>query len=279
MKPSTGTNKPIVLPAVLDLAAADGFLELMCKEAEPDRSPCLDASGVETITLPCIQVILAAIKSHGRIAISNPSAEFVAAFNDLGLDWKRSGEEIPEELQNIPFESTLSSESDPPSDAASSLDSGPPPESAPLAEPGSTQMQQPAESPDRLQERMEDDAMKKRILTIDDSRTMREMLMVTLDEAGFDVIQGVDGQDGLKTLGDDRVDVVITDINMPKMDGYEVIRQLRRNPVHKTTPVLVLTTESDTEKRNLARQAGATGWMVKPFDPAQLVATIRKVCP
>ncbi|MGA3310811.1 MAG: response regulator [Xanthobacteraceae bacterium] len=121
--------------------------------------------------------------------------------------------------------------------------------------------------------------MKKRILTIDDSRTMRDMLMVTLAEAGFEVIQGVDGQHGLDTLGNDRVDVVITDINMPKMDGYEVIRQLRRNPVHKTTPVLVLTTESDAEKKNLARQAGATGWMVKPFDPDQLVATIRKVCP
>ncbi len=121
--------------------------------------------------------------------------------------------------------------------------------------------------------------MKKRILTIDDSKTMRDMLMLTLADAGYDVIQGIDGQDGLNTLGDARVDVVITDINMPIMDGYEVIRQLRRNPVHKTTPILVLTTESDAEKRGLARQAGATGWMVKPFDPDQLVATIRKVSP
>jgi two-component system chemotaxis response regulator CheY len=121
--------------------------------------------------------------------------------------------------------------------------------------------------------------MAKRVLTIDDSKTMRDMLMLTLSDAGYDVIQAIDGQDGIDVLGDDKVDVVITDINMPKMDGYEVIRNLRSNPTHKSTPILVLTTESDTEKKNLARDAGATGWMVKPFDPDQLVATIRKVSP
>ena len=103
--------------------------------------------------------------------------------------------------------------------------------------------------------------------------------MLTLSDAGYDVLQAVDGQDGIEVLGDRKVDVVITDINMPKMDGYGVIRNLRANPVHKGTPILVLTTESDTDKRNMARDAGATGWMVKPFDPDQLVATIRKVCP
>ena len=236
------------LPTVLDLAAADGFLDMLRDKAEQDLPLRLDASGVETLTLPCIQIILAIIKSHDRISIANPSIEFAAAFNDLGLDWTRGGEGS-EEVRDLP------------------------------SEPGLTRTHEAAKGPDHLQERMEDDAMKKRILTIDDSRTMRDMLMVTLAEAGFEVIQGVDGQHGLDTLGNDRVDVVITDINMPKMDGYEVIRQLRRNPVHKTTPVLVLTTESDAEKKNLARQAGATGWMVKPFDPDQLVATIRKVCP
>ncbi|MGA2565828.1 MAG: response regulator [Pseudolabrys sp.] len=121
--------------------------------------------------------------------------------------------------------------------------------------------------------------MSKRILTIDDSKTMRDMLMLTLAEAGFDVLQAVDGQDGLDVLVNERVDVVITDINMPRMDGYEVIRQLRKNPNHKTTPILVLTTESEGDKRNLAREAGATGWMVKPFDPDRLVETVRKVAP
>ena len=248
-EPNDSKAEPTVLPAVLDLAAADGFLDMLRDAAAQNHPLRLDASSVETLTLPCIQIILAAMKSGNRVSISRPSSEFVAAFNDLGLDWKQSGEELPQEVSDLP------------------------------PEPDSTQTPEPGDVSDPLQEQMEDSAMKKRILTIDDSRTMRDMLMVTLAEAGFDVIQGVDGQDGLDTLGDDRVDVVITDINMPKMDGYEVIRNLRRNPVHKATPVLVLTTESDAEKRNLARQAGATGWMVKPFDPAQLVATIRKVCP
>jgi two-component system chemotaxis response regulator CheY len=122
-------------------------------------------------------------------------------------------------------------------------------------------------------------AMSKRILTIDDSKTMRDMLLLTLTDAGFEVLQGVDGVDGLAVLGDQKVDVIITDINMPKMDGYEVIRQLRQNPRHKTTPILVLTTESDGDKRTIARSAGATGWMVKPFDPEGLIAIINKVSP
>ncbi|WP_246663075.1 response regulator [Pseudolabrys sp. FHR47] len=123
--------------------------------------------------------------------------------------------------------------------------------------------------------------MSKRILTIDDSKTIRDMLMLTLVEAGFDVIQAVDGQDGLDVLAKEtaEVDVIITDINMPRMDGYEVIRNLRKDPAYKSKPILVLTTESDGDKKNLAREAGATGWMVKPFDPDRLVATVRKVAP
>ncbi|MBN9061981.1 MAG: response regulator [Rhizobiales bacterium] len=117
----------------------------------------------------------------------------------------------------------------------------------------------------------------RRILTIDDSKTMRDMLMLTLSNAGFDVIQGADGLDGLTVLGDSPVDVVITDINMPVMDGYEVIRRLRQNDSHRTTPILVLTTEGDAEKREIAREAGATGWIVKPFDPDRLIETVRYV--
>ena len=106
---------------------------------------------------------------------------------------------------------------------------------------------------------------------------MRDMLMLTLADAGFDVIQAVDGKEGVDLLEHETVDVVITDINMPRMDGYEVVRQLRARPEHKTTPILVLTTESEAEKKNMARAAGATGWLVKPFDPERLVATVRKV--
>ena|SRR6516225_2458029 len=125
----------------------------------------------------------------------------------------------------------------------------------------------------------EESPMSKRILTIDDSKTIRDMLMLTPAEAGFEVLQAVDGQDGLDVLDKEQVDVVITDINMPRMDGYEVIRHLRNNSAHKSTPILVLTTESETDKKNLARVAGATGWMVKPFDPERLIATINKVAP
>ena len=98
--------------------------------------------------------------------------------------------------------------------------------------------------------------MTKRILTIDDSKTIRDMLMLTLADAGFEVLQAVDGQDGLDVLSKQPVDVVITDINMPRMDGYEVIRQMRSNSAHKTIPILVLTTESEADKKNLARR----GW-------------------
>ncbi len=106
---------------------------------------------------------------------------------------------------------------------------------------------------------------------------MRDMLMLTLADAGFDVLQAVDGQDGVDLLERENVDLIITDINMPRMDGYEVIRQLRKRPEHKSTPILVLTTESETDKKSIAREAGATGWLVKPFDPDKLIATVRKV--
>ncbi|HEY6834548.1 MAG TPA: response regulator [Pseudolabrys sp.] len=119
--------------------------------------------------------------------------------------------------------------------------------------------------------------MTKRILTIDDSKTIRDMLKMTLLDAGFEVLQAVDGQDGVEVFAKEPVDLVITDINMPKMDGYEVIRHIRGRSEYKSTPILVLTTESEPEKRNIAREAGATGWMVKPFDPEQMVATINKV--
>ncbi|HZP74764.1 MAG TPA: response regulator [Pseudolabrys sp.] len=121
--------------------------------------------------------------------------------------------------------------------------------------------------------------MAKRIMTIDDSKTMRDMLMLTLANAGFEVFQAVDGQDGVDALRQQAVDLIITDINMPKMDGYQVIKELRSRPEHKTTPILVLTTESEGAKRTAARDLGATGWLVKPFDPERLIETVNKVCP
>lgn len=119
--------------------------------------------------------------------------------------------------------------------------------------------------------------MIKRILTIDDSKTMRDMLRLTLADAGFEVLQAVDGEDGVNVLFRERVDLVITDINMPKMDGYEVIRQVRAKPEYAALPILVLTTEAEADKRAIAREAGASGWMVKPFDPERLIEAVLKV--
>ena len=119
--------------------------------------------------------------------------------------------------------------------------------------------------------------MTKTILTIDDSRTMRDMLMMALSDAGYRVIQAVDGVDGLETLAAEGADVVITDINMPRLDGFGFIEGMRADPSNRAIPVLVLTTESDAAKKARARAAGATGWIVKPFDPAKLVEAVRRV--
>jgi two-component system chemotaxis response regulator CheY len=117
----------------------------------------------------------------------------------------------------------------------------------------------------------------KTVLTVDDSRTMRDMLMLALTEAGFKVVQAVDGIDGLEALDAANADVIITDINMPRMDGFGFIEGVRANQRHRGTPILVLTTESDAEKKARARAAGATGWIVKPFNPEKLVDAIRRV--
>jgi len=119
----------------------------------------------------------------------------------------------------------------------------------------------------------------KTVLTIDDSRTMREMLNYALVEAGYKVLQAVDGVEGLEVLQakGDEIDVVITDINMPRMDGFGVIEGVRADPNHRATPILVLTTESDAAKKERARSAGATGWIVKPFSPVKLVEAVRRV--
>jgi two-component system, chemotaxis family, chemotaxis protein CheY len=119
--------------------------------------------------------------------------------------------------------------------------------------------------------------MSKTILTVDDSRTMRDMLRVALCDAGFTVVQADDGVHGLEVLEDAVPDVIITDINMPRMDGYGFIEGVRSHPRHRAVPILVLSTESTMEKKMRAREAGATGWIVKPFSPEKLVDAIRRV--
>ena len=121
--------------------------------------------------------------------------------------------------------------------------------------------------------------MSKTILTVDDSRTMRDMLAMALGGAGFTVVQAVDGEDGLAVLETHaaEVDVIITDINMPKLDGFGFMEAVRKNERHRAIPILVLTTESDDAKKQRARAAGATGWIVKPFNPDKLIDAIRRV--
>lgn len=121
--------------------------------------------------------------------------------------------------------------------------------------------------------------MTKRILVVDDSMTMREMLRFALEPAGYGVILARDGQHGLERLDAEGADVVITDVNMPVMDGLTMIRHVRSRPAHKSTPILVLTTEASQAMKDKGRAAGATGWIVKPFDPEKLLAVVRKVSP
>lgn len=115
------------------------------------------------------------------------------------------------------------------------------------------------------------------VLTVDDSRTMRDMLKHSLVAAGFRVLQAEDGIDGLEVLKTENPDVVVTDINMPRLDGFGFIEAVRRDSGRRGMPVLVLTTEADAEKKSRAKAAGATGWIVKPFDPVKLVDAIRRV--
>jgi two-component system, chemotaxis family, chemotaxis protein CheY len=119
--------------------------------------------------------------------------------------------------------------------------------------------------------------LSKKIFTVDDSRMMREMLLMTLTQAGFSVVQAEDGQQGLDMLSAAEPDVIITDINMPRLDGFGFIEGVRRDERHRGTPILVLSTEFDAEKKNRARVAGATGWIVKPFDAEKLIAAIQRV--
>jgi two-component system, chemotaxis family, chemotaxis protein CheY len=117
----------------------------------------------------------------------------------------------------------------------------------------------------------------KTILTVDDSRTMRDMLKLALIGGGYTVLQAEDGFEALELLKTEGADVVITDINMPRMDGFALIEGVRADPLHRTTPILVLTTESDPTKKDRARAAGATGWIVKPFNPDKLLDAVRRV--
>jgi two-component system chemotaxis response regulator CheY len=115
------------------------------------------------------------------------------------------------------------------------------------------------------------------ILAVDDSVSIRHLVTQTLETAKHRVAAADSGLTGLSAATKERFDLVITDVNMPGMDGLTFVQKLRELPAYRTTPILILSTEMDPEKKKVAKNAGATGWLVKPFDPTQLLAIIRKV--
>jgi len=122
--------------------------------------------------------------------------------------------------------------------------------------------------------------MSKTILAVDDSVTMLQTISLSLEKEGYKVITASDGVEGLNVLkGGEKFDVIITDVNMPNMDGIALTAEIRKLEKYKFTPIIVLTTESQVGKKEDGKQAGATGWIVKPFKPEQLVSVVRRVSP
>jgi len=121
--------------------------------------------------------------------------------------------------------------------------------------------------------------MGKRVMAVDDSATVRQVLQMTLVGAGYEVIEAVDGRDALNKLANAPVDMMVTDLNMPHMDGIDLIRHVRKSPGNRFMPIIMLTTESQPEKKQEGKAAGASGWIVKPFKPEQLLAVVRMICP
>ncbi len=119
--------------------------------------------------------------------------------------------------------------------------------------------------------------MAHQIMTVDDSASIRKMVRATLQSAGYTVHEAADGQEALEFAREVAVDLVITDVNMPRMDGITLVSELRALPSYRLTPLLLLTTESSPERKLEGKRAGATGWIVKPFNPDQLLATLARV--
>ncbi len=121
--------------------------------------------------------------------------------------------------------------------------------------------------------------MGKRVMTVDDSATVRRVLHMTLADAGYDVVEAVDGADALEKLSGESVDMLVTDLNMPNLDGINLIHEVRLKPGNRFMPIIMLTSDAQPEKKSAGKAAGASGWITKPFNPEQLLAVVRMVCP
>lgn len=119
--------------------------------------------------------------------------------------------------------------------------------------------------------------MSKTILIVDDSASLRQVVALTLKSAGYEVIEACDGRDALSKLGGQKVHLMISDVNMPNMDGIGFVREVRKNPAYRYTPVIMLTTEAGDDKKRLGQEAGAKAWVVKPFQPQQMLAAVSKL--
>ena len=121
--------------------------------------------------------------------------------------------------------------------------------------------------------------MPKTVLVVDDSPSIRQVVGIALRGAGYDIVEATDGADALAKVGGQRVHLVITDVNMPVMDGITFVRELKALPEHKFTPVVMLTTESQDDKKKQGQEAGAKAWVVKPFQPEKMLAVVSKLVP
>jgi len=237
------------LPAEVDAAGAAALIADMIKLPQ-DNDISLNAAAVSSVSLGYLQILASAFKTFPKLTVSGASAEFAEIFDGYGIAF--------------PF-------GEPP--AVQAVETAPP-----LAPATVAPVQEPAPAASADGGAAADASAAKTVLTIDDSRTMRDMLRLALAGAGFTVVQAIDGQDGLKVLPQQPVDVIITDINMPKLDGYGVIRAVRSDPAYNETPILVLSTEAEQGSKDIASEAGANGWIVKPFDPEGLIKLINTVC-
>jgi two-component system, chemotaxis family, chemotaxis protein CheY len=275
------------LPPEIDADGAAALIADMIKLPQANAIS-LNAAAVSSVSLGYLQILVSAFKTFPQLTVSAVSAEFAEAFGGYGIAYPFA--EPAAAQAEAPVADMAAAESEPPTQFA------PMPEAAPVetasleAAPGEAAPVEavapplvpdaPASTPaaEADSNSAAEAAGPRTILTIDDSRTMRDMLRLALSGAGFTVVQAVDGQDGLKVLPQQPVDVIITDINMPKLDGYGVIRAVRGDPAYDDTPILVLSTEAEQGSKDIANEAGANGWIVKPFDPEGLVKLINTVC-